>query len=90
MTKYNYKRGHIDPWWDDSFKMLDYKYIPIKNTHDEERWVKEGYQNVKLNGALYNMSNIMPDYTTPFFTLFDWDNVGLVFFRMNTLEMFIK
>ena len=88
MTKYNYKRGHIDPWWDDSFKLLDYKYIPIKNTHDEERWINEGYQNVILNGALYNMSNPMPDYATPFFTLFDWDNVGIGFFRMNTLEMF--
>jgi hypothetical protein len=83
-----YKLGHVDPWWDDNFKTLNYKYIPIKNTHDEQRWKNEGYKNVTLNGALYNMSNPMPEYATPFFTLFDWNHVGLGFFRMNTMEMF--
>ena len=53
-----YKFGHIEPWWDDSFKTLDYTYAPIKNTYDEERWINEGYKNITLNGALYNMSNI--------------------------------
>ena len=71
-----YKLGHVDPWWDDNFKTLDYKYIPIKNTHDEQRWKNEGYKNVTLNGALYNMSNPMPEYATPFFTLFDWLEIG--------------
>lgn len=82
------KFGHVDPWWNDDFKQLDYKYLPIKNTYDEERWLREGYRGVTLNGALYNMSETMPDYAQPFFTLFDWDNVGLGFFRMCTLEMF--
>ena len=79
-----YEFGHVIPWWDDSFKTLDYKYVPIKNGHDQKRWINEGYKNVTLNGALYNMSNTMPDYAQPFFTMFDWDNVGLGFFRMNT------
>jgi hypothetical protein len=83
-----YKRGHVTPWWDDSFKQLDYQYIPIKNTDDEERWRKEGYTNVTLNGALYAMPRPMPDYATPFTRLFKWDNVGIGFFRMNTLDMF--
>jgi hypothetical protein len=83
-----HKFGHIEPWWDDSFKQLDYVYSPIKNTYDEERWVKEGYKNVTLNGALYAMPRPMPDYAIPFLTLFDWHNVGIGFFRMNTLEMF--
>jgi hypothetical protein len=85
--KYKYKFGHVDPWWDDSFKNLDYKYRAIKNTWDEERWIKEGYTGVKLNGALYSMPNEMPKFTDPFFTLFDWKDVGLTFFRMNTLDM---
>ena len=83
-----YQRGHIEPWWDDSFKELDYVYSPIKNTYDEERWINEGYKNVTLNGALYAMPRPMPDYATLFLTLFDWHNVGIGFFRMNTLEMF--
>jgi hypothetical protein len=83
-----YEFGHIDPWWDDSFKNLGYEYYPIKNVHDEERWITEGYKNVILNGALYAIPKPMPDYANPFLTMFEWHNVGLGFFRMNTLEMF--
>jgi hypothetical protein len=83
-----YKRGHIEPWWDDSFKELSYEYYPIKNTWDEERWRKEGYCDITLNGALYGMPSPMPTYSEPFTRLFGWTNVGIGFFRMNTLEMF--
>jgi hypothetical protein len=83
-----YKQGHIDPWWDDSFKDLPYEYHPIKNTWDEDRWLAEGYCGITLNGALYAMPNPMPDYANPFTQLFDWENTGIGFFRMNTLEMF--
>jgi hypothetical protein len=83
-----YKIGQIDPWWDDSFKDLPYAYYPIKNTWDQKRWLEEGYTGVTLNGALYAIPNPMPDYAEPFLNLFDWQNVGIGFFRMNTLEMF--
>lgn len=82
-----YRFGHITPWWDDSFKQLTYIYSPLKNTHDLKRWTDQGYNGkFTLNGGLYNMDQSMPDYATPFFTLFDWDNVGLVFYRMNTMD----
>jgi hypothetical protein len=88
---YNYKFGHITPWWDDSFKDLDYQYIPIMNIHDQERWATEGYTSVRLNGATYNMRRLeenMPEYTKPFLTMFDWENIGLSYYRQNTLDMF--
>lgn len=83
-----YKTGHVDPWWDDSFKQLNYQYSPIKNTWDEARWVAEGYKGVTLNGALYGLPSLMPDYAEPFTRLFNWTNVGIGFFRMRTLDMF--
>lgn len=86
-----YRVGHITPWWDDSFKELDYQYLPIKNTSDKDRWIEEGYVNVRLNGQTYNMQRLkenMPDYAKPFLTMFDWDHVGLNFYRQNTLDMF--
>lgn len=85
-----YVQGHVEPWWDDSFKKLDYQYIAIKNTYDQERWVAEGYKNVSLNGALYSMPRPMPDYSARFLEIFDWDNQGIAFFRMNTLDFFPK
>ena len=82
-----YRFGRITPWWDDSFKKLNYIYYPLKNTHDLERWTIQGYNNkFNLNGGLYNMSQPMPDYALPFFTLFYWDNVGLAFYKMNTMD----
>lgn len=85
-----YRCGHINPWWNEDYKSLDYIYVPIKNTHDEERWIKEGYRGVTLNGALYSMPRPMPNYADNFLNIFDWENQGLVFFRMLTLEMFPK
>lgn len=81
-----YRIGHVKPWWDNSFKELNYIYYPLKNTHDEDRWTNEGYKGLTLNGGLYNMSQPMPDYAQPFFTMFDWDNVGIAFYRMDTLN----
>jgi len=82
------KFGHVEPWWDDSFKALNYQYIPIKNTWDKERWEQQGYANVTLNGGLYGMPSPMPDYASGFTEIFDWDNVGIAFYCMQTLDMF--
>lgn len=79
-------QGHVDPWWDDSFKDLDYQYYPLKNTHDLVRWINEGYAHLTLNGALYNMSRTMPDYAKKFFDLFPWQDIGIAFYRMDTCE----
>jgi hypothetical protein len=84
----NYRLGYVKPWWPkDDFKNLNYVYTPLTNTDDEERWITEGYTGVTLNGGLYNMKNPMPNYAQPFFTMFDWENVGLSFYKMNTLDM---
>ena len=80
-----YAFGHVTPWWDNEFKTLNYRHYPLNNKHDEERWIKEGYTGITLNGWLYNMDQPMPKFADPFFTLFDWDNIGLAFYRMDTL-----
>ena len=71
----SYEFGHIDPWWDDSFKQLEYIYTPLTNNDDLVRWINEGYRGMNLNGGLYDMKQPTPEYGKPFLTLFDWDNV---------------
>ena len=83
----NYKFGYIKPWWPEDYKELEYLYSPLTNVHDEKRWIEEGYGNVVLNGGLYDMTREMPDYAQPFFNMFDWENVGLSFYKMQTLDM---
>jgi hypothetical protein len=75
-----HKFGHIEPWWDDSFKNLDYQYGVITNTWDEERWRNEGYVNITLNGAAYSMYRggeklPMPDSSSLRFFSFIWFKV---------------
>jgi hypothetical protein len=87
MKKYNYRFGHVTPWWDDEhYKTLDYQYFPIKNDQDVIDWNAQGFGRLGLNGAVYNMKRELPEYADPFFTLFDWDNIGLTFYRLKQLE----
>jgi hypothetical protein len=91
MKKHNYSFGHVTPWWDDSFKALDFQYLPIKNTYDEERWRSQGYTNVRLNGQIVTMMTLktnMPEYAKPFLTMFDWDHTSLNYYCQNTLDLF--
>lgn len=82
-------KGHIDPWWPDDFKYLPYRYQKIKNTWDADRWNKEGYHGLTYGGDHYNtldMGDNVPEYAKPFLTLFDWQNIGIAFYRMKTCQ----
>lgn len=82
MTKKWYQ-GHIEPWWDDSFKSLDYKSRPLTSQDDEKKWIEQGHGYFRnLNGMDYNMKDGMPEYAMRFLTLFDWKDQGLVYFKM--------
>ena len=83
-------QGHVDPWWHDEHTKLDYQYLPMKNTHDIERWHSQGYQGVTLNGGIVNMKVLkdnMPAFAEPFMTVFDWQHVGIAFYCMKTLDL---
>ena len=80
-----YRFGHVRPWWPDDYKKLNYIYYPLTNVNDEQRWKSQGYHRLTLNGGLYSMKQSMPEYSYPFFSLFDWQNVGVAFYRMDTL-----
>jgi hypothetical protein len=81
-----YQIGHITPWWGDSFKSLDYEYIPLTDVDQVNTWLKQGYNKIYLGGGQYSMAKTMPEYAKPFLTMFDWENVGINFFRMLTCE----
>jgi hypothetical protein len=83
----NYELGHVDPWWNDDFKSLEYVTYPLPNTHDLLRWINEGYRGLNFNGGVYDMRRHMPEYATPFFSLFDWQHVGISFYRMLTCDV---
>lgn len=77
-----YYFGHVNPWWYDSFKLYDYQYLPHKDSAMVNTWHAQGYQNLNLNGAIYNLKD--SDYAQPFLNIFNWDNAGAALYRMNT------
>ena len=76
-----YRLGHIDPWWNDDFKNFDYRYLPHKDPAMVEEWKVQGYENLNLNGAIYNLND--SQYAQPFFKQFPWINQGASLFRMS-------
>lgn len=84
MLKYN--RGHINPWWDNSFKQLDYVYPELTNTYDVETWNQMGYHGFHYGGAIVNENQKQPDYTTKFLEIFCWQNQAVQYFLLNTMD----
>ena len=81
-----YQTGHVTPWWDQSFKELDYQYGTFVVNDDVEAWTAQGFGGLHLNGAHYPSSRPMPEYTDRFQTWAGWSNVSLTFYRLNTCE----
>ena len=76
-------RGHINPFWSDSFKYFDYVKQPLT---DEElsAWRDQGYTHDSFTGVMYDSRNEMPMWTR---LVADWiglENTGFVFYRMQT------
>ena len=80
-----YVYGHIDPWWDDSFKQLEYKYLPHKDETMVREWKAQGYANMHLNGAIHPLNN--NEYAQPFLNHFKWQNSGAALYQMNTCDL---
>jgi hypothetical protein len=82
----HFLQGHVDPWWKDEHVNLDYKYLPFKPSTQVDIWIKQGFSRLNLNGGLYDMSNPLPESSVHFFSLFDWKNVGVSYYRMVTCD----
>lgn len=79
----NYQTGHVDPWWDQEFKKLDYLRLPHRDDAMVQKWLDQGYQGT-LNGAFYGDNRPMPEWTQKFIPLLGWENVGFAMYRMDT------
>jgi hypothetical protein len=76
--------GHIDPFWHDDHRRLEYRRGQYNNFKDLKHWEQLGFSINPAGGDVFDMKNIMPDWSHPFFTLFPGTNTCISFFRMNT------
>ena len=86
MIKNRVITGHVEPWWDDSFKSLVYDRPEFPHKEMKSKWIEQGYDRFILNGGVYSSKNVLPEYAYRFKEIFNWNNTSITFFEMLTME----
>lgn len=77
---------HIERFWDDEFKTLDYIQEPFNDPASLQRWTAQGYTS-KICGGLCDMRHRLPSWAGKFIEIYKaqgWKDIGLAFYRMST------
>jgi hypothetical protein len=77
---------HIERFWDDEFKTLDYIQEPFNDPEIVSQWISQGY-HTKICGDLCDMRHRLPAWATKFIEIYEyqgWKDIGLAFYRMPT------
>lgn len=77
---------HIERFWDDEFKTLDYIQEPFNDPVTVANWVSQGYSS-KITGDLCDMRHRLPAWSSKFINIYTelgWKDIGLAFYRMPT------
>lgn len=77
---------HIDQFWDNEFKTLNYISEPFNDPDTVALWQRQGYTN-KICGDLCDMRHVLPGWADRFikiYTELGWKNIGIAFYRMPT------
>jgi hypothetical protein len=77
---------HIERFWDDEFKTINYIQEPFNDPVSVNRWISQGYQS-KITGDLCDMRHKLPVWTGKFIEIYEaqgWKDIGLAFYRMTT------
>ena len=82
--------GHIEPFWDDEYKRLDYRLESFNNPDDLARWRREGYVHPTshFTGFMCDMRKPQPSWNHRLISwaedYFKINNVGTSYYRMGT------
>lgn len=79
-------RFNIDPFWDDSYKHLNYTAEPFNNVTDTEQWLAQGYPG-KFVGAMCDMRQQQPSWNEIFINKFrelGWKDIGTSYYKMTS------
>ena len=83
---YMVDEGHIDPWWSNQHRFLDYRREPFNNSADVEHWREMGYTHEHFTGEMYDMKNPEPHWMNldKFKQVFNFEHLSWSFYRMQT------
>lgn len=77
----------IKPFWNLEHRYLNYQREPFNCEEDLKLWRSQGYSQCHFTGSMYDMKNVMPEWTNPFFSIFKGKNIGISFYRMETCNI---
>ena len=79
-------RYNLMPFWDESYKTLEYSHEQFNDRISLEKWQEQGYTG-PFTGDMCDMRNTQPVWNQRFVDLFSnmgWKNIGTSYYRMNT------
>lgn len=84
MVTREYKKYHIEKFWDDEFKDLNYIHEPFNDPDSVNRWIHMGFGN-KITGDMCDMKYPQPSWNTKFIQIYEtmgWNDIGTSYYRM--------
>jgi len=82
-----FKQGLITPFWKYQHRYLNYVRESFNCQEDLILWRSQGYSQEHFTGEMYDMRNLMPMWAEKFFSVFEGNNIGLSFYKMNTCNI---
>lgn len=86
MATHVVSENHIDRFWDDEFKTIDYINEPFNDPESVELWLTQGYSD-RICGELADMRHRLPLWIDKFIEIYEdrgWKDIGIAFYRMRT------
>lgn len=90
MATQDWGTGHIDPFWNNEYKHLDYQFAEFNNSNDLARWRQEGYvqPDSHFAGCMCDMRKTQPTWNNRLIewakSQFNLNNIGTNYYRMQT------
>ena len=86
MATHEYSEDYIKPFWDDSYKRLNYILEGFNDQDSVNRWRNLGYVS-PFTGYMCDMRSPQPNWNQEFinyFTKKGWRDIGTSYYRMDT------
>jgi hypothetical protein len=86
MTPHTIHKYQLYPFWDNSYKTLDYINESFNDVTLSQKWLAQGYAN-QFTGDMCDMRSAQPTFNQRFLDIFagqGWKDIGTSYYRMNT------
>lgn len=83
---HSFRTYHIEPFWDDEYKRLDYQREPFNDSESVNEWINLGFSS-KITGEMCDMKKSQPSWNHRFIEYFEsrgWKDIGTSYYRMTS------